>query len=84
MKERRMTDEEQHLAEALAETFATAAEAQVTVRFEPGYKGGVVVRLEWEGLEDSLHFPWRDVSRLLSVNLNLDQQNIIWNYREDE
>jgi hypothetical protein len=84
MKDRGMTDEERDLAEVLAQTFDTAAEAQVAVYFESGYRGGIVVRLAWEGRQDSLHFPWRDVARLLTSHLSHDEQNTIRKYREIE
>lgn len=83
MQQRRMTDEESDLAEALAITWGTASEAQVSVNFESGFKGGVVVRFAWEDREDRLHFPWRDVARLLASCLTRDQQEIINKFRED-
>jgi hypothetical protein len=83
MPQRRMTDEESDFAEALALALGTASEAQVIVYFASGYTGGIAVWLEWEGRQDTLHLPWRDVARLLSASMNLDQQNIIRKYREN-
>jgi hypothetical protein len=83
MKDRGMTDEERDLAEALAQTFDAAVEAQVTVYFESGYRGGIVVRLAWEGRQDSLHFPWRDVARLLTSHLSHDEQERVGKFRDD-
>jgi hypothetical protein len=84
MKDRGMRDEERDLSEALAQTFDTAPEAQVTVYFESGYKGGIVVRVEWEGRQDSLHFPWRDVARRLTSHLSHDEQERLRKFREIE
>jgi hypothetical protein len=80
---RRMTDEESDLAEALALTLGTASEAQVVVHFESHCGGGIAVRLEWEGKQDTLRFPWRDVARLLTSHLTSDQQDTIKKYAED-
>jgi hypothetical protein len=83
MAERRMTDEERDLAEALAQTLNTAAEAQVTVYFESGYQGSIAVRLAWEGRQDPIRFLWRDVAKLLAACLTPEQQRLLKTYTED-
>ncbi len=71
------------MAEALAKTFDTAPEVQVTVHFESGYSGGVVVRLAWDDQVDTFSFPWRAVAHLLTSVLTADQRDRINKYLGD-
>ena len=84
MSVRQMLPEERDMAEALAKTFGTASEVQVTVHFETGYHGGVRVHLDWEGQLDALAFTWKTVAHLLTSSLTPDQQRIVGRYIEGE
>lgn len=79
-----MLPPEADLAEALAQTFNLASEAQVTVFFEGGFRGSIIIRLAWEGRQDSLHFPWKDVAGMLTFHLSHDEQERISKFREED